>query len=403
MVEATFVDSLAQGSKSTWNPNWDPKVAYFLSVAAGWAYSDGQTLSNKMTFYGFPENTVDEFAIVNPAMFVVARAFLIRNHNDEVGVLVFRGTEPTSLINWLLDADFEAKVFEPNSGAQVHNGFYGNVEAVWDDICERLSALREKLKVLYITGHSLGGAMAVLTAVKLLQSAPATGQSPASPPIRGVYTYGQPAVGDRSLKRLCEGQDVQWNGLGLTLNRVLFRHVFNNDIVPCLPPKTPLFPDGFVHFGQEYHSMIAPNAGGNIWRHVHMPAGDPAATILEPAVVIAFLDIFLRRSPILRHLGLPYSIDDHRPIRYVETSRLSIGNPAPIGISGATNGRRRMAETISRNAEEWMQEEMARIRESILNVGTFSAVYDAGKSVTEVIREGMRAIFASPTRRERLS
>src|SRR5687768_5156739 len=124
-------------------------------------------------------------------MLVVARAYLIRSCDGSTAILSFRGTEPVNLVNWLGNADTLGKTIY---GGCVHHGFFTNVEALWDYIDTAVdtaitgkqpaargctvvltpgpvptgpqrSELRP-LQHLYITGHSLGGALAVLAAAK---------------------------------------------------------------------------------------------------------------------------------------------------------------------------------------------------------------------------------------------
>jgi predicted lipase len=104
---------------------------------------------------------------------------------------------------------------------------------------------------LLIAGHSLGGAMAALFAAHLLADVPnpsnpvATNpEKPPTPPgpedalfwfsrLTGVYTFGQPRVGDVRFAVFME----QFNA---DVDRLLyFRVVHNDDVVPRLPPATP--------------------------------------------------------------------------------------------------------------------------------------------------------------------
>lgn len=79
-------------------------------------------------------------------------------------------------------------------------------------------------KKLYVTGHSLGGAMATICASRLS----AQGMN-----VEGLYTYGSPRVGD--------GEFVA----NLKVNH--FRFVNNNDAVPKVPPQV----FGYRHHGHE--------------------------------------------------------------------------------------------------------------------------------------------------------
>jgi hypothetical protein len=77
-----------------------------------------------------------------------------------------------------------------------------------------------------ITGHSLGGALALLAAATWVDGEP----------VQGVYTYGQPMVGKADFVSSVRRR---------LLDRY-FRFVNDSDVVPRVPP-------GYRHSGQLYH------------------------------------------------------------------------------------------------------------------------------------------------------
>jgi Lipase (class 3) len=81
---------------------------------------------------------------------------------------------------------------------------------------------------LYITGHSLGGALAMLFAYRW---------SNPTIPIAGIYTFGQPRVGDAKFRRRYD----------VLLGARTFRVVNEEDIVPRVPGLLL----GYRHAGQE--------------------------------------------------------------------------------------------------------------------------------------------------------
>ena len=147
-------------------------------------------------------------------------------------VLAFRGTEvlnpgdaPLKLVDvardWLVDARFP-RVRE-TSGGEVHGGFASAVQALWPMIEPWLDPPRR----WWITGHSLGGALAALAALRLQQR----GQR-----VEGVVTFGQPRCGDRAYAQ--------------QLTTLPLRRVVNGcDLVPRLPPPAL----GFKHAGTLLH------------------------------------------------------------------------------------------------------------------------------------------------------
>jgi hypothetical protein len=299
---------------------YDPELAYVLSVIAGWSYSDGPTLLNQLKYYGLPGATVDEIAVLNPAMYIVATGFFVRSECGKVGILAFRGTEPTNIISWLTDADVAQRNF--GGSGFVHRGFYANLRSIWEDVGGALhratqpssgpngengKGARAPLEALYITGHSLGAAMAVLAAAKIFKD-----EAPLlSNMVRGIYTFGQPAVGDKQFA----------SNYGKLFGDRLYRHEYGHDAVPRLPPSTT---GDFEHFGAVRVSFRA-NEG---WEE---PKTTSRQTQYLVVTALSVLGSFVgRRIPKLgkvEALLCKYSIfDDHSPARYIDASRAALVN-----------------------------------------------------------------------------
>jgi hypothetical protein len=294
----------APGSIST---AYDPRIAYLLSIVSGWSYSDGQTLADKLQYYGFPNNSVREISVVNEAMLVVATSFFIQSSDGRVGILVFRGTEPGNIMNWLTDAATNWKDF---AHGRVHSGFFNNVEAIWDDVehalseaCATTAKGRRQMETLYLGGHSLGGAMAILAAARMFAAGEASAWCRA---LKGIYTFGQPMVGDKSF---AESSNLRFGHL-------LHRHVFHQDAVPSLPPKTV---EAFAHFGQ----LRVAESTDESWRtaDAHLPAQATSATLTSASCAASFVS---RRLRWFKKLPLPYSLDDHSPTGYIDLSRRAL-------------------------------------------------------------------------------
>jgi triacylglycerol lipase len=143
-----------------------------------------------------------------------AQVHIVWNRDDIV--LCFRGTEPDEFSD--IKADLNAIPRKAKSGGWVHMGFQTEVDKVWDEITTVLAKHGEG-RDLYITGHSLGGAMATIAASRLKTKT------------KALYTYGSPRVGTRSFVK--------------SFNTPHYRHVNNNDIVP----KVPFALIGYKHHG----------------------------------------------------------------------------------------------------------------------------------------------------------
>lgn len=316
LLDDGFVDEiLAKGSR---RDQYDERLAYALSIVSAWSYGSKESLQSKLHCSGFPDCEVDEITVTNHALFIVSTTYVVRSKCGRLAIVAFRGTDPVNLISWLTDADVILRKLPDNWTADgvVHRGFLANLEPAWDGI---QTALRNapKLEAIYLTGHSLGGAMAVLAAARLLATR-AFGRK-----IEGIYTYGQPAVGD--------GSFASWGTR--KMGSMLFRHVYNHDIVPHLPPASS---GDFVHFGSEYRSDGASTK--EVWK---------ASATVKPlqfalgAVAGALLEFATRRTTWLRWIPFRSSLDDHSPAFYITTSRNSLPKPATKESSARGSARAR--------------------------------------------------------------
>jgi predicted lipase len=102
---------------------------------------------------------------------------------DGMLVLVFRGTEPTSLED--IKTDIKANLVPSGKGGRIHKGFKESFELIEKRLEEELAKYESEKLPLYITGHSLGGALALVAAKYMCSDS--TG---------AVYTFGGPRVGD---------------------------------------------------------------------------------------------------------------------------------------------------------------------------------------------------------------
>lgn len=149
--------------------------------------------------------------------------FLSRTNG--IQTIAIRGT--ANLENVMLDLDLELK---PDTALDIklHQGFGSAAKAVYTDVKPYLN---EKLPI-HITGHSLGGAIAVILGLYLQQEDYAVTQ---------IITFGQPKV-------------TNVTGAKKYDLLPLIRVVTLNDIVPLVPPISPMQIrdlDIFWHIGEE--------------------------------------------------------------------------------------------------------------------------------------------------------
>ena len=141
-----------------------------------------------------------------------AQAILVE-HNDYF-CLAFRGTN--ELADWLdnLNAFPEKILF-----GEFHRGFVRSVDDVWAPLFNKYLELRvQKKRPMFLTGHSLGGAMAAIAAAKFIHKAL---------PFTSVYTFGQPRSMTRETARIFNAE----------AKSQFFRFQNNNDLVTRAPAR----------------------------------------------------------------------------------------------------------------------------------------------------------------------
>lgn len=136
----------------------------------------------------------------------------------DAAFVAFRGTSSTP--DWLRNLDL-AGVNRPYG--RIHGGFFKAFDIVQAEVRRSLDRMNAAGKKIWLTGHSLGGALATVAAAELADSYT----------IAGIYTYGMPRVGNRAFQEFFA---TRYAGK-------LYRFVNNRDIVPRVPPT-------YRHVGQ---------------------------------------------------------------------------------------------------------------------------------------------------------
>ncbi|HSV37733.1 MAG TPA: lipase family protein [Nocardioidaceae bacterium] len=302
----------------------DPTVAHVLAAASGYAYSDAATVSMIMARMGLESNHCLKVAQSVDAMFIESTAYLVQSQDGSVVVLAYRGTQPANLVNWLTDADVHPdQIAFPFPGTEetyaVHAGFYRNVRATRYSVISALQramqgrsvlddgtaaaplpdggAMASPMRALYITGHSLGGAMAALMSAMLVTEPEYVAAF--RDVFRGAYTFGQPMVGSPAFAAQCDGHEL--------LADHVFRYVYRRDPVPHLPPRDS---DRFQHFGREFCYE-----GSYPWSETTDHPAEQMGFVVE--LVGAALGFVAGQLRALRSLPLQFSFADHGPQHYV--------------------------------------------------------------------------------------
>jgi hypothetical protein len=152
-------------------------------------------------------------------------------HSGNELIVAFRGTLPystgdqqtsqemLSIEDWINDANARPAA-DPDLG-QVHGGFEAALQSVWPGLMQQIKTWQAAGKLsatptVYVTGHSKGGALAMLAAVKL---------KAAKLPVTEVDTFGAPRAGGTDFAAKYAGI----NGI---------RYENEDDLVPHVPLNT---------------------------------------------------------------------------------------------------------------------------------------------------------------------
>lgn len=212
-------------------PGYHAQDAYALGLASALAYESAETIKATLQTWGFPTTYC----------FSKARGKTIDTQGfvgigDTVILVAFRGSE--SKADWLtnLQANTDPGGFQ---SSEVHSGFRDALFPVLLELGALLgqSHHQGQEKSIWITGHSLGGALATLF-MALLTVADGDCADLVDFKFGGLYTFGAPRVGDRKFAAALEACP--------RLQNRLFRVMNFGDPVPQLP-RTYM---GFKHGGQ---------------------------------------------------------------------------------------------------------------------------------------------------------
>lgn len=117
--------------------------------------------------------------------------------------VIFRGTEVEPETNFA-DAITNLMMVlaqRPNARGKVHPGYYGAIDRVLNDVNRQISIFdRGRNKKVYVTGHSLGGALATMFAYR---------RANANKRITAVYPFGNPRVGDLAFQQEFTRQGIK--------------------------------------------------------------------------------------------------------------------------------------------------------------------------------------------------
>ncbi|WP_171161944.1 lipase family protein [Streptomyces sp. I05A-00742] len=191
--------------------------AYWLAQASDLAYKDESTIEDQARKWGFDRVRHHLSRFTPPFPLQDTQAFTAAG--DHMIITAFRGTEPAQIRDWLSDATTPPWP-GPGKTGYVHYGFGEALESVFPDVKKTIAEFRTSGQTVWFTGHSLGGALAMLAGARLYLEEPRLRAD-------GVCTFGQPRTCDRLLAA----------AYNKGFKQRMYRFVNNNDIVPQLPPE----------------------------------------------------------------------------------------------------------------------------------------------------------------------
>jgi triacylglycerol lipase len=216
----------------------------------------------------------------------------------------FAGTDPLKVEDWITDFSIRQKTMT------LHSGFQAAVESVWS-LIEAAITSRPAEQPVFFTGHSLGGALAIIAAERALRELQVQAKA--------VYTFGSPRTG---------GADF-FNSYTPKLGDSTFRVVDGTDLVAAVPPS--LMGD-FHHVGQ---AIRCETDGLFDTQTPKLPRENDEPDLLQNALLSVVANIgALTSFQLFKPVGsqpldqfsalLPRIVRDHVPANYFRALSISI-------------------------------------------------------------------------------
>jgi hypothetical protein len=168
-------DAKPSGMITSLPPNFDPARAMLLARAARAAYFETTDEIAALLQRSHVQGRTESFTAGDTEGFLFT--------DEDQLVVSFRGS--VTVNDWIKNAAVELVPWAAEG--LVHAGFLNALEVIWEQLLPLLNE-RAKGRTVWFTGHSLGGALALLA---LLRWRVASGRK-----ADGLYTFGMPKVGD---------------------------------------------------------------------------------------------------------------------------------------------------------------------------------------------------------------
>jgi len=205
-------------------PHMDPVVIDFDNVEhfgelSAYAYKSDTEIKNKYQ---------EQIVAIRDLPKYDGKYFLIKDKVEQTIYISIRGT--ANLKNVIVDAEY-VKDEDSKINIYLHNGFKKITDELYQDIIPFIEPYVTQGYKFSITGHSLGGAMAVILMMYLDAD---------DYPVNKIITFGQPKVTNRE-------------GMKKYQATPLLRIIDDRDLVPLVPPLTFISAEKgpYRHFGPE--------------------------------------------------------------------------------------------------------------------------------------------------------
>ncbi|MEM7208182.1 MAG: lipase family protein [Pseudomonadota bacterium] len=261
-----------------YNTKLDAGNAYWMARLSHVAYmKDDDDFPDEQGILADLQQEDADFISVTGASESSAQAILVEHANYLC--MAFRGTDHA--LDWLDNL----KIFKTSVlFGEFHLGFWSSMQDIWGPISGRYHELRQQdmsagsePRPLFLTGHSLGGAMATCAASSFIDE---------DKPYTSIYTFGAPRSVSRSTARIYNSEARDRH----------YRFQNNQDIVSRVPTRTM----GFSHVGNCLYI-------------------DSDQTIhFDPSYWLRFLDRVEGALDSVKQMGEVGLVDDHALEEYLE-------------------------------------------------------------------------------------
>lgn len=211
-------------------------------------------------------------------------------------IVALAGTDPLKINDWITDL---SALPSPDG---VHTGFQEAVAAIWPRIARAIDNRAEAERAVFFTGHSLGGALAIVAADRALRELGVRATA--------VYTFGSPRVGSAKFA----------SAYTPALGGDTYRLVHGTDIVATVPPSL----SGFRHVGRVIQcdsdgrfDALTPISSPDADKPDYLGSLFTSVRNKLRAVMAGQLDVPVVQGLLQRSVELlPRQIRDHVPVKY---------------------------------------------------------------------------------------